>query len=338
VSQPERGLADELADIFSRLTGGHPDGSRPELRDDIEELRRLVFARRAPRLCIVGQTDVPLSDGLNALGVSTGWEELRERLGHGRWYEHTTDLGTIEVADLRADDVPALQALEYVEPDAVVAMIGADAGEVDDQVVALADAMELSESLWHRYPAGAVAIVPTASARPTFQTSSSIRDALQAHGLPRDWVDTVDTTRESALPRALVRDIPAEARFALARISQDTGARRDVAFELIRHASAINAAIAAVPVPLASILPITSVQIAMVGGIAALAGRQPTVGTVAEFAAAVGINVGIGVAFRELARALIQWIPVAGPAVSASIAAGATLTVGRAAVRHYLHD
>ena len=200
--------------------------------------------------------------------------------------------------------------------------------------------MDRSDDTWGRYPPGLAAIFRTEEGRSAgdFKTLQAFKDAFAARGLSRDWVDVVSTARPGKLPQRMLAQVPDETRFALARLSDDVEARRELAYDLVRLAASLNAAIATVPVPVAGILPITSVQIAMVSGIAYLAGRNVNLRTIGEFLATLGINVGAGFAFRELARALVQWIPVAGPLVSASIAAGATFTLGKAAIRYYLHD
>ena len=331
-------LQEELVDVFKRTAHGIAARGPAETRDDLDMLRRLIVERRDPKICIVGSSAVPLEDAMSALGTVSGWEGVRERLGAGRWYEHTLDGGTVHVADLRGAEAPSLQALEYQSPDVVVALMQAGQADVDDTARVLVNAMDYTDDIWGSYPAGIAAVLPSSSSRgeDEFGTIQHFRDALGRCDLPRDWVDVVATSHGTSLSRAVLRDMPLEARFALARISSDAATKRDVAFEMVRLAGTLNAAIAGLPIPFPSFLPITSVQIGTVAGIAILAGRTPTLGSVGEFAAAIGLNVGAGIAFRELARAFAQWIPVAGPVISASIAAGATLTVGKAAMRYYL--
>ncbi len=317
-----------------------PEGARADVRDELEILRRLVVGHREPRLAIVGKMDVSLHEIMESIGATSEFDEVRERLGLGRWYEHTFPAGMLHVADLRSDATPNLRALEYEAPDVVVAVARSEDEDVDGVAGALFDALELVDDTWGAYPPAIAIVFRTNDGRNAgdFKTMQAFRDAFAARGLPRDWVDVESTARIAMLSRTLLPQLPLEARFALARLTEDLATKREVAFELTRLASTLNAAIASVPIPIAGALPITSIQIAMVAGIAMLSGRPLTLASFGEFAAAIGLNVGAAIAFREIARALIAWIPVAGPVISASIAAGATLTLGKAATRYYLTE
>lgn len=343
-------MREELADAVKRIADSSdvlrsvsqlPVESREDLKQDLDRLRRLVIGRREPRIAIVGKRNVSLADVMEALGATADYEEVRERLGHGRWYEHDTPRGMFHLADLRCDDgEPHLRALDYQEPDLILAIARSEDEDVDAVAGTLIDAMDRSDDVWGTYPPGLAAIFRTEDGRSAgdFKTLQAFKDAFAARGLSRDWVDVVSNVRPGKLSQRMLTQMPEETRFALARLSNDLETKRELAYDLVRLAASLNAAIATVPVPVAGIVPITSVQLAMVSGIAYLSGRSVNIRSVGEFLTTLGINVGAGFAFRELARALVQWIPVAGPLVSASIAAGATFTLGKAATRYYLHD
>jgi uncharacterized protein (DUF697 family) len=57
-----------------------------------------------------------------------------------------------------------------------------------------------------------------------------------------------------------------------------------------------------------------------------------------EFIAAMGVNAGAAFGFRQAARALVQFVPIAGNAVSAAIAYGATYALGKAAIAYFIGD
>lgn len=329
-------LRAELADALLHVAD--PAQARTEVREELERLRTLVVGHREPRVALLGKLNVSLGETMQALGLQTGWEDIRQHLGHGRWYDHESDRGVLAVADLRSEDRPCLKALDYQEPDVIVAFARSADVDVAATVAGLVDAMERTEDAWGRYPTGLVAVCRGADAgnAADFRTMQAFRDAFEAAGVGRDWVDIVSTARAPGLGRAVLNALPPQARLSFARLTTDPDTKREQAFELVRLAASLNAGIASIPIPIASIVPITTVQLAMIAGVAYLSGRQAGPRSIAEFIAAIGLNVGAGVAFRELARALVAWIPVAGPVVSASIAAGATLTLGRAATRHYI--
>jgi uncharacterized protein (DUF697 family) len=220
----------------------------------------------------------------------------------------------------------------------VIAVARSEDEDVATTVGTLLEAMDRVEAQWDVYPPAIVAVYRGEEGRAAgdFKTQQAFKDEFVRRGLSRDFVDVVSTARPGKLERVLLAHVGDEARFALARIFDDRSAKSEMALDLIRIASSLNATIATVPIPIGGFLPITTVQVCMIAGIAYVSGREVSGRTLAEFAAAMGINVGAGVALREIARAFIQWIPVAGSVVSASIAAGATFTLGKAAIRYYI--
>jgi len=50
----------------------------------------------------------------------------------------------------------------------------------------------------------------------------------------------------------------------------------------------------------------------------------------------MGINVGGAFLFREIARGLIKFIPVAGSFLSAGVAFGSTYAIGEAAIAYFI--
>lgn len=135
----------------------------------------------------------------------------------------------------------------------------------------------------------------------------------------------------------LLRELPEEAQVAFARLSRAQKLQESIADKLTHAVAGLCAAIAFVPIPAVDIAPITSLQVSLTSGIAYLSGRELTVKTTGEFLAAVGINVGASFAFRETARALIKIVaPGAGSVVSAGVAYGATVGIGKAASAYFI--
>ncbi len=134
----------------------------------------------------------------------------------------------------------------------------------------------------------------------------------------------------------LVEALPSNARLMMARTSRVRAAQRRLAGDLVKKATAVSSGIAAVPIPLADTIPLTAIQIAMISSIGYLAGRSMSKKTAAEFISAMGLNVGAGMAFRELARGLLKLIPGAGSVISAAVAGAGTWALGQAAIFYFL--
>jgi uncharacterized protein (DUF697 family)/predicted GTPase len=136
----------------------------------------------------------------------------------------------------------------------------------------------------------------------------------------------------------LVDEIPDQAKFQLARLAQVRFVQRKVANRLVQAVSVVCGALGAAPLPVADIAPITGLQVSMIVGIGYLSGRNLDMEAATEFIAAMGVNAGAAFGFREAARALVQFVPLAGNAVSAAIAYGATYALGKAAIAYFIGD
>jgi uncharacterized protein (DUF697 family) len=136
----------------------------------------------------------------------------------------------------------------------------------------------------------------------------------------------------------MTEELPEEAQFEFARLARVKFVQQNMANRVTTAASTIAAGIAAVPSPVADIVPITTTQTSLVAIIAFLSGRELGTQAITEFMGAMGVNVAAGFGARELARALVQTIPVYGSAISAAIAYGTTYGLGRAATAYFIGD
>lgn len=137
----------------------------------------------------------------------------------------------------------------------------------------------------------------------------------------------------------LMEALPNEAQLQLARLSSLKKTQRKFARVLVGSTATVCAGIAATPIPLADVIPITTAQIGMITGVAYIAGRELSKKSAGEFLAALGINVGAGFALREGARALIKFVfPGAGNAVSAGMAFAGTWGIGEAAIAYFINE
>jgi len=150
-------------------------------------------------------------------------------------------------------------------------------------------------------------------------------------------VRTDDRYRIDDLATQIFGKLPAEGRGIFARVAQVTVVQEELAMDLTKATAAICAAVAAVPIPVADLVPITSAQVSLVAGIAWIGGRPMDPKTAGEFLAAMGVNVGAAFVFREAARALVKYVfPGAGSAVSGAVAFAGTMAIGKAASAYFI--
>jgi predicted GTPase len=135
----------------------------------------------------------------------------------------------------------------------------------------------------------------------------------------------------------LVEVLPRSAQVQMARLAQLRVVQQKLARKMTAAAAAVAAGIAAVPIPVADILPITALQIGLISGIAYVSGREMSKKAAREFLVAVGANLGAAFALREGARALAKIVfPGGGSAISAGVAFAGTLGLGEAAIAYFI--
>lgn len=135
----------------------------------------------------------------------------------------------------------------------------------------------------------------------------------------------------------LVEVLPRSAQVQMARVSRLRAVQARTARKLSAAASAVAGGIAATPIPVADILPITATQVGLITGIAYLSGRELSKQAAKEFLVALGANLGAAYALRELARAVGKLaLPVGGEVLSAGVAAAGTWAIGEAAIAYFI--
>ncbi len=146
-----------------------------------------------------------------------------------------------------------------------------------------------------------------------------------------------DRWRIDDLAVALFRHLPDAGRAELARATRTRAVQEELASTLTKATAAICAAVAAAPIPVADIVPLTTLQAGLVAGIAWIGGRSVDRRGAAEFLGGVGANVGFAFALREAVRALLKVVaPGGGPVISATIAFSGTMAIGAAARAYFI--
>ena len=197
--------------------------------------------------------------------------------------------------------------------------------DIDEKVMHIAQAERHLEAKLREHPRVAEKLdcVIGISSYLSFRADKSVRSDERWH---------IDRLSE-----ALFKHIPDSGRGLFVRVAQVKGLQDELAADVTRLTAGLCAAIAVVPIPVADVIPITALQVGLVGVIAWLGGRDLTTEAAAEFLTALGVNVGAGFALREGARALIKFVfPGAGSAISGVVAFAGTMAIGRAAQAYFL--
>lgn len=143
--------------------------------------------------------------------------------------------------------------------------------------------------------------------------------------------------RVEELVGTLFKHLPDAGRGTFVRIARVRGLQEQLATDLTRATAVICTGVAALPIPVADLFPITAMQMALVGGIAWLSGRPLDKRAAADFLGAMGANVGAAFVLREGFRALMKVVtPGFGSMVSGAIAFAGTMAIGAAARQYFL--
>ncbi len=185
--------------------------------------------------------------------------------------------------------------------------------------------------------ATAVAAVTAALAARDFALARVI--PVSAYAEYRDGARVYDNYwNVDALIEFLIEGLPQTAQLQLARLSRHRTVQERLARRLTGAAATLSAGVAAVPIPIADIVPITSLQIGLVTAVAYLSGREMSTAAAREFLVALGANVGAALVLREAARALVKVVfPGGGSVISGGVAFAGTWGIGEAAIAYFIH-
>ncbi|MEI3612144.1 GTPase family protein [Pseudogracilibacillus sp. SO30301A] len=134
----------------------------------------------------------------------------------------------------------------------------------------------------------------------------------------------------------LITELPREAQVILAKISKVKSVQKKLARNIGKSVMTVTGLVGATPVPIADMPIITGLQLSMIGTIAMISGKKLNRKTIIQFVGAMGVNVGVGVALREISRHLVKVFPGAGSIISASIASAGTYALCEAAIAYFI--
>lgn len=373
-----------------------PAATVADIRTKIALLRTILLEQRAPAFALVGRRGAGKSSLVNALFAGKVAEvgHVKSQTGRGKWFDHTSDRGTISVLDTRGiqegsrpeEEDPAKDAIASIvvelkrkAPDVIVFLIKAT--EADSAIDADLDALErvyaeLEREHRFRPPLVAIAthcdvlepkatrlhravdepiedvnekLVRVADVEHHIDQKIKGRHKLAPHLVWTRGISTYMSFRDDGTLRAderwrvdelvgtLFKHLPDAGRGTFVRIARVRGLQEQLATDLTRSVAVICTGIAALPIPVADVIPLTTMQVTLVAAIGWLSGRALDKKAATEFLAAMGLNVGAGFVLREGARALIKFVfPGAGSMVSGAIAFAGTMAIGAAAQRYFL--
>jgi len=132
--------------------------------------------------------------------------------------------------------------------------------------------------------------------------------------------------------------LPDNARLQFLQAQQREGLMQDMARDITNRYAGIAVGVGGAPTPVADVAVLTPMQLMLVGVIGTLSCRELEWSTVEDYLTAMGGTTVAGLAAREAARSLSQFIPGAGAAVSATVAGATTWAVGRSAEEYFFND
>ena len=136
----------------------------------------------------------------------------------------------------------------------------------------------------------------------------------------------------------LIEQLPNEAQMILARLSKKKSIQKKLARRIGSSIAGATGLVGVSPIPGADLPIVTGLQMMMVTTIARISGNKTDKRTVIKFFSALGLNVGAGFAFRQLARQLVKVIPVAGNAISGVVASAGTYALCEASIAYFIDE
>jgi uncharacterized protein (DUF697 family) len=320
----------QIAERLEGLAAKLPERIRRPVLRELVPLKQLFLQQRRPRFLFIGSSKTPMPEIIDLLFAPDSHEGMNVTLTPvHRWTEWTIPgHGTVSILDARdAGDSAAsqIQADLRHEPADIIFFFDDGKSNLNESLAVHSDETKI------------IGLSLGSASRLT-----EVEQRLNAQSGVRDRLLTVvritekHSTETRRLMSLLAAQLPNQAKIEMIRISRDRHAQLHVAQMLIKSTSAICAAIGAQPIPLADMPLLTTLQVLMVSGIMYISGRERSLRAAAEFIAALGANVGVGMVLREGARAMLKFFPGWGNVVCGMVAGAGTYAIGRAAAAYFL--
>jgi uncharacterized protein (DUF697 family) len=350
----------QIVERLERLAGRLPSKIRKAVLNELTPLKQLFLQQRPPRFLFAGSAKVPTRKIISALFGSAEFVAPTAAAPLFRWFEvGFPDGGKISIIDVRGVDESAAvhvrDELKYRPADMIffIRDDGLTDGMEQRELADLTGYLGWNQTLETDrkmieiiVPPFEKVVSPDHNGRGATRDEYSVAASLARRGvfldtlrlLPVDNNGGLELPPEQArrLMSMLARGLPNEARMEMIRIARDREAQREVAQLLVKSTTAVCTAIGAQPIPLADLPILTSLQLMMVSGIMYVSGRERSLRAAAEFAGALGANVGAAMLLREGARAILKFFPGWGNVVCGLVAGSGTYAIGRAATTYFI--
>jgi uncharacterized protein len=348
----------QVVERLERLAGRLPSRIRNAVLSELTPLKQLFLQQRPPRFLFAGSANVPAGKIVSALFGSTEFAAPDAAAPLSRWFEvDFPERGKISIIDVRgivdSATIHARDELKYRAADVIFLIRDEQIAQEGREFADLNSYLNWNETLESDRKIIEIVVPPLEMIAPRDHNAFGVtrnngvaRSSLAKHGVFLETLRLVpvDNGRAFELPPAearrlmsiLARELPNEARMEMIRISRDREAQREVAQLLVKSTTAVCTAIGAQPIPLADLPILTSLQLTMVSGIMYVSGRERSLRASAEFAGALGANVGAAMVLREGARAVLKFFPGWGNVVCGLVAGPGTYGIGRAATAYFI--
>ena len=354
------GIYEKIEALIARLPGPLQKAILQELRP----IKQIFLAQRPARLALLGDANANASAVISALlgseltliapHTDPGWINYEQRLKGGF---RVLDARRLNQTSLAWSDLA--RALSEEDPDVIVFLVSGTASA--DLTFECEQATRVLDFLHQRFqkrvPLIGVVDIPAAtspeiadrrrtelqgwlSSQPAL--ASRLVRAINVSSFVRFRLDgSLDIERDERrnireLAELMTRELPDDAQVEMARLFGAKDVQKDLSNRLIRAVTAMSAAIGAQPIPLADFPILTTLQFMMVAGVMHISGRELSLKAAGEFIGALGMNIGVGMVFREGARAAVKLLPGWGNAISGGVAAAGTYGIGRAAGAYFI--
>jgi uncharacterized protein (DUF697 family) len=350
----------QIVERLERLAGRLPSKIRKAVLNELTPLKQLFLQQRSPRFLFAGSAKVPARKIISALFGSAEFVAPNAATPLCRWFEvGFPERGKISIIDARGvDDSAAIHVrdeLKYRAADIIFFIRDERITEEMEkrELAELNSYLGWNETLETDRKIIEIIVPPfekvasrdhndLAATRDEHVVGSSLvrrgvfLETLRLIPVDNDQGFELSPAEARRLMSILARELPNEARMEMIRISRDREAQREVAQLLVKSTTAVSAAIGAQPIPLADLPILTSLQLTMISGIMYVSGRERSLRASAEFAGALGANVGAAMLLREGARAILKFFPGWGNVVCGLVAGSGTYAIGRAATAFFI--
>jgi uncharacterized protein (DUF697 family) len=321
-----------------------PESLRQPILREITPIKTLFLLQRAPRLVLLGPGGAGKVEVLQALFGADLLKPGEENLGDGTWQTvGQKNRGVLQLLDARrpASLNMLRAALAEQAPDLFI-FVHPASGLAEDVTDDLEHAVQILATA-EKQSGARPRLLGVLLAHGSGDTEHARQDLhARLHARPELGDRMVGTLAlggsadSSRLAELIAIELPGEAQLEMARLSGNRELQKQIAQVVIKSVTAISAAIGAQPIPLADFPILTSLQGMMVASIMHISGREMSVKMAGEFIAALGANLGVGLALREGSRAAVKLVPVWGNAISGAVAGAGTYAMGRAAVAYFI--